>query len=181
MQSIGDIKCFIEPCNFVMPTVVFISALSAAIWAFISIKSSKEIAREIARKNASIIIMEKLIDNEELKKAVTIVSMMHNDPNIDMCIYAYPSSSSHGEDRQAKKEAIFTVLNFNDLIAIGIKNKIYDELLIKEQRYNATLNLFSMMKDFIYKYRSLSMCHTFCKEFEILANRWTEQPLPRAK
>ena len=181
MLPIGDIKCFIEPCNFVMPTVVLISALSAAIWASISIKSSKEIAREIARKNASIIIMEKLIDNEELKKAVTIVSMMHNDPNINMCTFAYPASPTPCEDRQINQNAIFTVLNFNDLIAIGIKNKVYDEFLIKEQRYTATINLFSMMREFIYKYRSLSTCHTFCIEFETLANRWTEQPLPRAK
>ncbi|MGZ8947368.1 MAG: DUF4760 domain-containing protein [Methylococcaceae bacterium] len=170
-------QCIVIPFSWLTPTVVVISVISAAICAFFSIKSS----REIARKSAAIDLMERAVGNDILKKASEIIREIHTNPNIDMYIFAYSICPKNcGLDEASfyeKGEAIRTMLNFIEHIAIGIKNDIYDETILKEQRYTAVTSLLDMTNKYIATRRSQSGHHTLYQDFERLAEKWKLNPL----
>jgi len=173
----GQCITIATPFNWVTPTIVAISSLSAAIFAHLSIKSS----REMARKAAATALMERAVGNDVLRKATAIIKELHADPNVDIKIYAYSKcpinhTGNEGGFRE-RVEAIKTILNFHEHLAIGIKNSIYDEVLLKEQRYSSVIELLDMTRDYIEERRKQSGHHTSYQDFQRLSERWKTKPL----
>lgn len=74
-------------------------------------------------------------------------------------------------------DAVFRVLNQYEHIAVGIKNSIYSEEILKESSCNTIINLVRISKPLIDRCRTVYCRPTIWQEVELLAEKWNQKPL----
>ncbi len=128
-----------------------------------------------------IIVKKKLIENEngekisftdrkrtkEPLKFEEVHKWVCNDYNVDgtdMC-----SMTKHGV---IIIRDLLSIINIYELIAIGIKENILDESLVKESMDNVIMKNFIFFKNYIYHRREKHDDETLGEEWEILYNKW---------
>jgi len=174
-MSADTIQCVVDQSNNITPIIIGISGFLASCFACWSIYS----ARSIAQKKAAIDLMERSIENIVLTKATETVRKIHLDSNIEISVFAYGKRpDNHEVDGFVRdRDAIRKVLNFQEHMAVGIKNNIYDEKVLKEQRYTSTVELWKMVESFVRKRREITKSDTLYQEFEKLAKDWKKNKL----
>jgi len=142
---------------------------TAALVAFFSIKSS----REIARKQATIALFERSIENELLTNAMNVVRKVHEHPEINIEEYTNSPKDNLNEGSFLEvKNAIRKVLNFHEHICIGISSGIYDESVFKQHRKQSTIELWSMTEKYIAERRKLSNNPKVFEHLEEQVKKW---------
>jgi len=174
-MPVDSIQCVVEQGSNITPIIIGVSGFFASGFAGWSIYS----ARNIAKKKAAIDLMERSIENIVLTKATEKVRKIHLDSNIEIAVFAYGKKpDNHENDGFVRdRDAIRKVLNFHEHMAVGIKNNIYDEKVLKEQRYTSTVELWKMIESFVLKRREITKSDTLYQEFEVLAKKWKKNKL----
>lgn len=130
-------------------------------------------ARAIARKKQSADLLFDSRNDKELVEGMRLVSQLHEDTSVNMRCFA---AKDKGGTTEAK--AIRYVLNHYEYISVGIQAGIYDEQMLKEGSYNTVVRLYQRAKPFIEAVREVNNRETIYQEFQWLAKRWEETPLP---
>ena len=141
--------------------------LLAAIIAAIAIRRS----RILERKKAAAGVIFTTRRDEQLTKALRVISQLHNDEK-NMATYA---KDEHKDSEQAK--AIRYALNHYEYVSVGIAEDMYDEEIFKKSSYTTMTNLYNRTRPYIAAVRKNGGSKTTWQEFECLACRWLDDPL----
>jgi len=163
------LQCVENSHYLITPAIMTISGVFAIWMAKNSIKSS----REIARKQATISLFERSIENELLTNSMNVIRKVHEHNEISIEEYAVKLKDNLNETSFLEvKNAVRKVLNFHEHICIGINAGIYDENVFKEHRMRASIELWNMTEAYIQKRRELSGTKELYENLENQIKRW---------
>lgn len=74
-------------------------------------------------------------------------------------------------------KAILTVLNNQEFIAVGIREKAFSESIYKEMQCSNVLKIWRATKGFATELRTRESKNTLFQDFECLAERWEKTPI----
>ena len=77
----------------------------------------------------------------------------------------------------AKKDAILSVLNQLEFIAVGIRIGVFDEELYKQLCCHSVLKTWEAASGFVYELRKQTQIKTLYQDLEHLADRWENDPI----
>lgn len=154
-------------CQWASPVAVVISATIGGYIAVTSIKS----ARELARKKSSIDLILDSKHDDNLEKGLNVIREIHSNPKEDIVKFAYPEMF-----KVEQNVDIRYVLNYNEFVAIGIREGIYDERIIKNATHRITTKSYEMCEKYIEKVRDDVGVKTIWCEYEALYKRWKDSP-----
>ncbi|MDR6542995.1 hypothetical protein ABIC56_002970 [Acinetobacter bereziniae] len=173
---------------FLQLLVVFVSALIA----FMTIKASKNSSRERATLDTI------LNDNNDRDLSLAKVLVLNFDKNPLKYLETSKEDFSKANSREpcvslselcefdpnklTKIESdirrhMIHVLNRHEFYAIGINTNLLDEKLFKRMHCNNIINLWEAVSPAVTHLRKKSQKTTYYKELELLALRWSENPL----
>lgn len=152
-----------------MPSSVAI-LISGGVGATIAVLSIKS-AREIARKKNAIDLVISAKQDDYQRESIKVIRDYHEDAHKDIVSLAHKSSDDNVV--KAQKHLRY-ILNYFEYISVGVRNKIYDEKIIKDSMFGTISKTYTQCKPYILKARELSSSNTIYQEFEALAQRWAK-------
>ena len=152
---------------FLPAAATILVGLVASIIALCAIQSN----RQIARKKNSLDTILMIKGDDSLTQGIKHIHRIHKDPVLSTTKYAYPEFDATDE-----AIGIRYTLNFYEYLAIGIHEKVYDEVLLKESMYTTVVNVAERCDEFIAVIRKNGQKTAFC-HFDKLVNRWKNSPL----
>ncbi|MEO1040827.1 MAG: DUF4760 domain-containing protein [Pseudomonadota bacterium] len=158
-----------------MPIVLDIPAviISAVIGATVSVVVTQYTLkhRTVAdRRRSTVDLIERRLLSFEREQTRTEFLELLDDPDRSLCVWAR-------EDKRESREAsiIRNLLNEYELIAIGIEQKLYDEVLYKYFWKGALLDDWEATIDFIDLVRRRTKNPEIYRQFSNLAERWSKE------
>ncbi len=112
-----------------------------------------------------------------MQEGLKLIRKHHEASDHDIALLAEMKLSD--EQREEKKK-VFYVLNQYEHLAVGIKNKTYDEKIIKESSHGTIVNLEKECRTLIERARSISKRDTIWCDIQHLAQRWDKKPLRKS-
>lgn len=152
----------------VAPLFILASALIGAGVAIWGILSNRKIAR--------------------LKNSRDLLLDFNSDPVVDEFEAAYSSRLKKAPKHELQQLAttklgerdshlIREMLNRYEGMAVGIKNRVYDEMMLKESLYSTVIDTWETLLPYVEERRRQTGKHTFFMELEALVRRWRKKPL----
>ena len=140
----------------------------AALIAVISILSVFITAQ---RKQAIDMILS-IRQDKQLTDGLALIARLHiaKDDNI----LKYSEHDMRGHETTV---LIQYVLNHYEFVAVGIRQSIYSEQIVKASSYTTIVKLYDRALPFISNVRKANQTPTYYQEFECLAKRWKDKPL----
>lgn len=138
--------------------IIQTAALIAAV--FVA-QSAIKYQRATAKKDKTIALLMKDLEDELLTEGIKILREVHLDPQDDVAIYA--NIENKGRD---KAISISNLLNYYENIAVGVKNDIYDVFMIKESQKTMIIGIYEQAEPFIAKVRKTDNNPNLYIEFE---------------
>lgn len=166
-----------EDMQFALAIAQIISAAAVSIGLLIAIATiiyNVKIARKV---HTSLFLSESRFDTD-YKKGLSTLRRVH-ESNKAFRSYMYPTDGQVGltdEETKEKREIIYC-LGFYERVAVSVKNKIFDEKMIKEVFYNSVVNNFDISDPLIKAIREKENRSTYFQEYEWMAKRWKKCPL----
>lgn len=113
--------------------------------------------------------------NDKLNKAIDLMSKLANKKT------DFSDLSEYFKNKDSEEcNALRTVLNFREFVAVGINNDSIDEHIYKDAYYSTVLRDWKYLKNTIYAIRESSTgFSTAFQEFEKLVLRWQKHPLKK--
>ena len=130
--------------------------------------------RRTARERNSLELLIQMRENDNLKEGLKIIRAIHHSKHDDMEKFCY-------EDEQNTDEALSIrgLLNFFEVISLGIRRKFYDEIVIKASHFSTFILVWNMTLPYITKRRQMMNNDKLFMEFEGLIVRWQNNPFQR--
>lgn len=163
-QQIKAIGWLSETWGFWIQTGAFILSAVAAV-AIIYYNAA------LARTRATIDLIIHQKADKELLDAVDKVYQMHRD-KVQFSAYA----NKHESD---ECQCILRVLNNHEFIALGIRQKAFDEKIYKLMQYSNVMKVWNASRGIIHELRQSQGKDTLFQEFEWLAARWDKNPIKK--
>lgn len=152
---------------WVQSFAIILTALFAA-WA---VYSSRQLTQ---RKNSADVIFNSKND-EKLRAGIKVICKLNNNPDIEISKYAYDlTNDTHMQDDAT---AINYVLNYYEYVAVGVKERIYDEAILKKSSYTTLVHMYEFCEPYIKNIRRQNQRPTVWCEFEALAKKWQNSPI----
>ncbi len=153
-----------------MPQVVIVTSLLAAFFSVVTIRSSRKTVRQ---KNAIDLMMD-FTKSDTLVPSFALLRSIHNDTSRSI------ETLAKGEENSEDKRHTRLLLNYLENVAIGIRNGIYDEQIIRDNRRTLILHTWEMALPFVERQRSKDENKHYYEHLEWLVCRFKSQP-PRLK
>lgn len=120
---------------------------------------------------------------DDTNKTTSIAILVKLKPcsNKDDCDKSQCATEGCRDKYGDMSDAVFRVLNQYEHIAVGIRNNIYNEDIIKESSCNTIVNLVRISKPLIDRCRTVYNRPTIWQEIEELADKWSQKPLKLKK
>jgi hypothetical protein len=163
-QPIKTIGWFGETWGFWIQTGAFILSALAGV-AVIYYNAA------LARTRATIDLIIHQKADKELLAAVEKVYQMHRD-KIQFSMYADKHDSE-------ECKCILRVLNNHEFIALGIRQKAFDEKIYKLMQFSNVMKVWNASRGIISEIRQAQQKDTLFQEFEWLARRWNKDPIKK--
>lgn len=88
--------------------------------------------------------------------------------------------SNYASDHDSEEfKCILKVLNNHEFIALGIRQKTFDENIYKKMQYSNVMKVWRSSAGIIGEIRNSQGIQTLFQEFEWLAKRWEKNPLKK--
>jgi hypothetical protein len=148
------------------PGAILFSAFAAIIIAWYGVHHQRNIARQRETFEA---ISARQWDGDYLAKRQKFIEL-RDKPSEELAGWAAPN-------KQATEEAtaIRSILNDYELIAIGIRHGILDEIFYRRWFRSAFISDFQKIEPYIKAVRRNSGNPRVLQEYEDLARRWTDE------
>lgn len=156
------------------PVAGLISAVTAILAGLLFATFTIEANTKNAKvKTAYDSIAKKQWDKDFIAARETFLSLLRKK---DVDISAYVSPEEH-EYNEAKSycEALRNIANDYELTAVGIKQHVLDEDLIKLYNRSAMIRDYNVLKPYILAVRKKTGNDKIFKEFEALAQKWVKE------
>ncbi|WP_442780717.1 DUF4760 domain-containing protein [Avibacterium sp. 20-132] len=135
--------------------------------------------QEMQRQRATIELLLQENQDKELTNAMLIIAKLPK--NASFLDYLDVSEEEQNENKKVIKNAIRTLLNRYEFIALGIKYGAFEERIYKELQYSNVMNVWINAKPLIMELRRRKNKNTYFQEFEQLADKWGKEPLKSHK
>ena len=90
--------------------------------------------------------------------------------------------SKYASDHECVEfRCILKVLNNHEFIAIGIRQKTFDEEIYKRMQYSNVMKVWRSSAGIVSEIRNSQGIQTLFQEFESLAKRWEQSPLKKLR
>ncbi|HDR8957064.1 DUF4760 domain-containing protein [Burkholderia vietnamiensis] len=122
------------------------------------------------RTRALIDLMIHQKTDTELLAATSLVFKLHREN-------AQFSNFVRAAEPSPEKSAILKVLNNHEFIALGIRQRAFDEKIYKRMQCSNVLKVWDSARGFIHEVRRIEGRDTFFQELEHLAERWKKKPI----
>lgn len=150
---------------FITAGAIFVSGLIAAIAVIHNLRA--------ARRRATIdLVMHERVNQRLLDARRKVLTLHHG--NAEFTKFAL---KEHGETDEAM--ALLTVLNFQEFVASGIREKAFDEEIYKRVWFSVVVRDWDAFEGFIRELRKTRNRPTLFQEFQWLAERWKKAPLEK--
>lgn len=120
-------------------------------------------------------------DDTNKTVSISILVKLKPCPNKGDCDKSQCATEGCRDKYGDMSDAVFRVLNQYEHIAVGIRNNIYSEEIIKESSCNTIVNLVRISQPLINRCRTIYQRPTIWQEIEALANKWSQKPLKLKK
>lgn len=123
-----------------------------------------------------------------LRATIDLIIHQKSDTELLACIdQVYKLSlnkiqfSKYANDHDSEEfKCILKVLNNHEFIALGIRQKTFDEEIYKKMQYSNVMKVWASSAGIISEIRNTHNIHTLFQEFEWLAKRWSKAPLKKS-
>lgn len=148
------------------PGAILFSSFVAIILAIVAIRHERNIARQRETFEA---ISSRMWDRDYLEKRQEFIRLRAL-PTKDLIKLAAPAKQAEPE-----AAALRSILNDYELIAIGIRHGIIDELFYRRWARAGLISDWQQIEPFIAAVRRVTGNPRVFQEFEALARRWTDE------
>ena len=118
--------------------------------------------RAVEKQRSGIQAMTRFFLDEELQTASRLLAKIDRSRDHSVEIYAYAEKRDTDE-----RKALQMLLNFFETIAVGIKNNIYDERIVKNCQGTIIVGTWHFAESFVKRLRKENQCDSF---YEHLGN-----------
>jgi hypothetical protein len=126
---------------------------------------------KLLRQRATIDLVMYQRKDEALNKAKRKVLTLH-DSTAQFARYALKEHFGTEEN-----DAILTVLNAHEFVAVGVREGSFDEKTYKRLRWSSLVRDWDALETYVAELRKSRGRPTLFQEFELLAKRWKKIPL----
>lgn len=154
-----------------------VSAIAVSLGLFIAIATIIYNVNTARKVHTSVFLSESRFDTD-YKRGLSTLRRIH-DSGKSFRSYMFPANGQvdlSEEERIERKEIVYC-LSFYERVAVSVKNKTYDETMIKEVFFSSVVNNFDISEPLIKAIREKENKSTYFKEYEWLAKRWKRSPL----
>ncbi len=130
--------------------------------------------RSIASKKSAVDVVQAINKDPLMQEGLKVIRAHHNASDHDISLLAENPENDEIRDDRAK---VFYVLNQYEHLAVGIKNKTYDETIVKQSSYGTIVNLERECRSLISRARAKENRDSIWAELEWLAKKWNNNPL----
>ncbi len=117
--------------------------------------------RATVRKEKTIVLLMKDLEDDFLKSGMRTLRQIHNSEDDDVAIYA---NATHLQDKEAI--AIRNLLNYYENISVGAAADIYDVEMIKKSQKSMIIAIYKQSEPFIIRLREQNKNPNLYVEFE---------------
>ena len=142
--------------------LIFLTALGGVVVAFRGIAS----ARKTARQQATLEFMNEYNNSSEVSEGIRMIHQITDDPDSSVARNFKNRNLPDNKDRMN----ILLVLNKFEVLAIGLKRKIYDRKMVGDFLGRDVGEFYDLSKPIIEYIREYEADEKACEEFENLAN-----------
>jgi hypothetical protein len=137
-----------------------IQTATLVVAVFVALFSVKK-QRETTKKDKTISLLMKDLEDDFLKSGMEVLLDIHNSEDDDVAIYA---NQKHKNNE--KTHAIRNLLNYYENISVGVAADIYDVEMIKQSQKSMIIAIYERSKPFIISIRKQSQNPNLYIEFE---------------
>ena len=159
---------------------MFLTVVCSAITVIVAVSKQK------TDKESSVKAIEKAEQQARKRAIIDLLIAQKSDPNYikdSKIVRALKSDNSSclaneiNSPDSAKKDAILSVLNQLEFIAVGIRIGVFDEELYKQLCCHSVLKTWEAASGFVYELRKQTQIKTLYQDLEHLADRWENDPI----
>lgn len=125
---------------------------------------------QIARRRATVDLIMNSRQNESFSKARKVVLNFQED-GTQFSKFALAENAQTDEN-----QCVLVVLNFNEFVAVGIRENAFDEKTYKRLRKTRYIRDWETLETYVAEFRKSRKSNTLFSEFEWLAKRWAGPP-----
>lgn len=130
-------------------------------------------AKSTARKKQTADLLFGSRADKELGEGYKCLQKLHNDSGSNIRSLAKKSRKNSVEANQIRY-----ILNHWERIAVGLRQGIYDEKMLREANWNTVTRMYFQAQAYIDAVREIEKKDTYYQCLEALAKRWESKPLP---
>ncbi len=119
--------------------------------------------RDIAKKDKTIELLMKDLEDDFLTEGLSILREVDGNNRIE-------DSAKEDKKNSNKAIAIRNLLNYYEIIGVGVQSDIYDLDMIKDAQKTMIVRIYEQSAPFIKRYRSQYNNNTLWKNFEQLVD-----------
>lgn len=149
--------------------VVSLGLIVAIVTIIFNVSTAKKV-------HTSVFLAESRFDRDYKKGLSTLKSVHESGGRFRALIIPVAGTSLSDEDRANGKEIVYC-LSFYERMAVSIRNKIFDETMVKEVFYSSVVNNYTRSEPLIKAIREKENKGTYFQEYQWLAERWKRKPL----
>lgn len=121
---------------------------------------------KIARRRATVDLIMHMRQNQAFSEARKVVLSLQEDK----AQFAKYALKEHTDSKET--DCILVVLNFNEFIAVGIREGAFDEKTYKRLRRTRYIRDWDTLATYVSEFRNSRDAQVLFCEFEWLADRW---------
>lgn len=153
--------------------VTCIAVILGLIVAVITIMFNVNTAKKV---HTSVFLAESRFDRD-YKEGLSSLKKVHEDGGKFRYLIIPPNGQVLSDEDRKLGKGIIYCLSFYERMAVSIRNKIFDEQMIKEVFYSSVVNNYKRSEPLIKAIREKENKNTYYQEYQILAKRWMKKPL----
>ncbi len=164
----------------IQSVLMFLTVVISAITVYVAVCKQK------TDRESSVRAIEKAEEQARKRAIIDLLIAQKSDPNYikdSKIVRALKSDSTAclaneiNSPDSAKKDAILSVLNQLEFIAVGIRIGVFDEELYKQLCCHSVLKTWEAASGFVYELRKQTHIKTLYQDLEYLSNRWEKSPI----
>lgn len=180
MSGASELYQWTDWIPVIQSVLMFLTVVISAITVYVALCKQK------TDKESSVKAIEKAEEQAKKRAIIDLLIAQKSDPNYikdSKIVRALKSdttaclSSEINSPDSAKKDAILSVLNQLEFIAVGIRIGVFDEELYKQLCCHSVLKTWEAASGFVYELRKQTHIKTLYQDLECLADRWERDPV----
>ena len=165
-------------------SIIFTGMVAAAAWVGVMVAYQQIRAhRKLTKQNNSINKMWALKGDDDLSKAMNkIAQMWAEGEKMDSYASLKKLRENAGrpdlqwdEESREKSHALNHVVDYFELVSIGIEQGIYDKAIIRDYAQDTFVEIYKRTKPFIFEMQN-EYSSAYSAKFEAFATKWEKKP-----